>query len=376
MITNDGREIISKYLLGQVPAFATHIGIGCGAVPNATGDFSAKKNMDFEMIRVPISSKGFVNELVGPDLVTKMAFTGEMPIVDRLEITEVALWSAASNNNAGSSDSRILFSFGSEENWVVHNDSTGAVTSLSSLYYPSPLDASDGSNDILITDPIFSTTADNSVFLSQVRKGRQEGARYLDNTILIRGDQSTIDGTFDVTASTSHIHLSGKTTNLSTNSLNDEIKVALSLVPQDASNAVIPDITRIVIEFLQSEATYPNTGYARLEAELVPADFAADNRYVVITKKLEDLVYSQGFNWSDTKITRVYVSTYNLSTDVTPSDDYYVALDAIRFDNISTPNPLYVMTGYAVVNTTDGYPIYKIANASNYIEFRMRLGVV
>lgn len=66
MITNDGKEVISKYILGQVPAFATHLSIGCGATPLGTTDpypttVHAKKRMDFEMTRVPISSKGFVD---------------------------------------------------------------------------------------------------------------------------------------------------------------------------------------------------------------------------------------------------------------------------------------------------------------------------
>ena len=62
MITNKGKEIIAKYMLGQAPAYATHIALGCGPKPNSTGNFSEKQTMDFEMLRVPISSKGFVNE--------------------------------------------------------------------------------------------------------------------------------------------------------------------------------------------------------------------------------------------------------------------------------------------------------------------------
>jgi hypothetical protein len=69
MITNDGKEIISKYLLGQVPEYATHLAIGCGATPLDSNDpipnsaYSSKR-MDFEMTRVPISSKGFVDDSV------------------------------------------------------------------------------------------------------------------------------------------------------------------------------------------------------------------------------------------------------------------------------------------------------------------------
>jgi hypothetical protein len=67
MITNDGKQIISKYILGQVSNFATHLSIGCGAVPlNITDSVPAnaigKQMMDFEMTRVPISSKGFIDD--------------------------------------------------------------------------------------------------------------------------------------------------------------------------------------------------------------------------------------------------------------------------------------------------------------------------
>jgi len=67
MITNDGKELISKYLLGQVPTYATHLAIGCGATPlNSTdampNNIYGKQRMDFEMTRVPISSKGFVDD--------------------------------------------------------------------------------------------------------------------------------------------------------------------------------------------------------------------------------------------------------------------------------------------------------------------------
>ncbi len=67
MITNDGKELISKYLLGQVPTYATHLSIGCGAVPLDSNDplpndIYGKQRMEFEMTRVPISSKGFVDD--------------------------------------------------------------------------------------------------------------------------------------------------------------------------------------------------------------------------------------------------------------------------------------------------------------------------
>ena len=62
MITNNGKEIIAKYLLGQAPSFASYIAAGCGARPLANEESliisPTKKSLDFEVFRVPISSKG------------------------------------------------------------------------------------------------------------------------------------------------------------------------------------------------------------------------------------------------------------------------------------------------------------------------------
>jgi hypothetical protein len=70
MITNTGKSIIGKYMLGQAPAYASHIAIGSGKQPLFSIDslspyqaeFSQKKSLNFEMFRVPIVSRGYVTE--------------------------------------------------------------------------------------------------------------------------------------------------------------------------------------------------------------------------------------------------------------------------------------------------------------------------
>ena len=81
MITNTGKDIIAKYMLGQASAYASHIAIGCGKKPlltsdsleNYEGEFALKKNLDFEMFRVPIVSRGYVTEL---DVANPVTITG------------------------------------------------------------------------------------------------------------------------------------------------------------------------------------------------------------------------------------------------------------------------------------------------------------
>ena len=55
--------------------------------------------------------------------------------------------------------------------------------------------------------------------------------------------------------------------------------------------------------------------------------------------------------------------------------DYYIALDALRLENIATTNPLYGLTGYSVIKNTDAIAIIKSPNTSSYIEFRFSIDV-
>ena len=93
MITNTGKNIIAKYLLGHTSSYASHIAIGCGATPLGQFDdplssadlYESKDNLDFEMFRVPITSRGYVKE----DDLTYVVFTAELPTTERYGITEV-----------------------------------------------------------------------------------------------------------------------------------------------------------------------------------------------------------------------------------------------------------------------------------------------
>ena len=78
MITLTGRDIISKYLIGQTTSFASHIAIGCGATPSTTlGNYALKTELDFEMDRFPITSRNIVL-----DSLTLVANTVQATTVD------------------------------------------------------------------------------------------------------------------------------------------------------------------------------------------------------------------------------------------------------------------------------------------------------
>jgi hypothetical protein len=94
----------------------------------------------------------------------------------------------------------------------------------------------------------------------------------------------------------------------------------------------------------------------------------------VLSSRLQDLQKSQEFSWQAMSIIKIYVEV--LDSVGNPDSNYYVAMDAIRFENLNTINALYGLTGYSVVKTLSGTPIVKEANTSNLIEFRFAMDVV
>jgi hypothetical protein len=383
MITNVGKNLLAKYLIGQAPAYASHIAIGCGPKPRAVDDeltnlelfdILNKKNLDFEMFRVPITSRGYVNE----NGMSKVVLTAELPTVERYEITEIGIYSSASNPTAGAYDSKPVYSFSTTENWEYHTQ-TLAITVPTII---EPL-ATDPLQPAIIsqTSPVFQTNADNKTLLDSQRLARYESCRYLNNTIFIAGNESTLSiptGSRMVAATGSnHIHLLGASLDFNKNSASDELRLAFSIVNKNAANLVQPSRVKLLIEFADSDAD-GSDNYAQFQVDITNGtgagqqDFST-NRYVNVTRELKDLIKSTAFTWSSVNVVKIWASV--LGAGGTPSSDYYVALDALRLENTSAVNPLYGLTGYSVVKTPDLLPIVKVPNTANLVEFRFALDV-
>jgi hypothetical protein len=100
------------------------------------------------------------------------------------------------------------------------------------------------------------------------------------------------------------------------------------------------------------------------------------NRYVVVTKELQELFQGAGFTWNSVNMVKIYASALLESGGVlTPTDKFYIALDAIRLENVTSLNPLYGLTGYTVIRNTNSRTIVKLSNTTNLVEFRFALGV-
>jgi len=375
MITNTGKTIIAKYLLGQAPAYASYIAIGCGATPLDTadeiGDYSTKTNLDFEMFRVPISSRGFVNE----DGVDKIVLTAELPTEERYEISEIGIYSAGSNPSAGAYDSKTIFAFTQTENWQYVTAASAVAIDTESA----ALDSPNFDNVIAVTDPVFQTSADNPIFFKSPRVARYERPRFLNNVIMIKGNQADLDiesdsgptqDTFEIGASSNYIRLSGTTVDFSKNSPTDKLKLAFSIINRDGTygSGTQPERARVLVSFENTSGTQ----FARLEAEVADDssggqyDFATE-RYFVVTKQLQELYRTSGFDWNAVSVVKIYACVID---GVNPSANYYVALDALRLENVATVNPLYGLTGYSVIQTSGAETIVKSPNTNNYVEFR------
>jgi len=362
LITNVGKAILGKFLINQAPAYASYLAFGCGPKPLTSStqldldEYATKTELEFEMFRVPISTRGFVND----DGVSNVVLSAELPTDERYEITEVGIFSSASNPSSIGKNSRTVIAFSDQENWEYHSQ-----TAATRIVQPPAI--TDETGDIILSDanyPSFRMSADNPIFDNFVRRIRYERPRYFNNTVMISGASSTISSIFETTGD--HIHLNNQTFNFDQNSSIDELRLAFSVINKN-NDETNPDTVRIIIEFASNDAT-SNFEYARFEYS---GSVDPSNRYSVVSQKLEDLSKTPSFSWAAVSVVKIYVSVID---DGVVSDEYYVALDALRIENMSDVNPLYGLTGYTTV-VNNGLPLTKNVNSSNIVEFRFGLGI-
>lgn len=446
MITNTGKSIIGKYLVGQAASYASYLAIGCGSkpisgitfsitnkalssntatlttssnhglsvgdyisvfnvdtrlngtrqliagtsgtslvytvtsgdtisstavTPNGTAiiSFANETSLDFEMIRVPIISKSFILE----DGLSKVVLTAELPTSERYEISEIGIYPSETNPIPTGLDSQNLQLFTTSEQWKYHTSTT--TTSL-------PLNFStitNANNDITTTDEAFYTNADNALFdsvLNPSRISRYERSRFLNNIVMVRGDTSvlSVSGTNLTVTSGSHIHLETAGLSIDKNSTNDEIRLAFSVVNKlGIGSTDVPNNVKILVQFATSEGVSPE--YANFTVNLDKLGYGTsstkwdfvNNRYVVVSKKLSELYKTSNFSWADVTFIKIFVSVNDGSTN---SEKFFVALDAIRLENISSFNSVYGLTAYTKLLTDDLQPMLKSENTSNFIEFK------
>lgn len=374
MITNKGTELLGKYLVGQIPTFVSHIAIGCGekSLLNSEdfGDYSGRTALTFETSRVPIVSRTVSLE----NGVNEVVFTAELPVAERYAITEIGIYPSERNNSVGTEPSRIMFGFEQSENWLFHNTTTSVISQLP--IQQSRLDNTTKIGNIEVTDKFFQTYPDNATFLFEQRLNRQEQTRYLSNTVILRGDVSALDDTTCLpSGDEDHIHITGVDLSFldKVNPALDQIKLAFSVINKNLAGED-PTKIKVLVEFANSEDS-ESAAYARLIFNTVGDDtFDPLNRYVVTSKNISELSKSSNFNWS-------LVSTIKIYVDVDNSSNYYVALDALAFENLASVDSQYGLAGYTIlknqagVGGTQSRPVIKYDNELSLLEFRFSLDV-
>ena len=408
MLTNTGKNILAKYLIGQAPSYASYIAFGCGpsainAQTGSFGDYSDYKSLDFEMFRAPIVSRGYVTEteqatvtsvsgngtiatytaansfnagdvvdIVGVDTVgfnvnnailtsateseftiassvvgsgtggtatrnlSSIVLTAQLPTDERYEITEIGVYSAASNPSAGPADSRVIYTFDEAENWEYHQSNQVSTITKYSQELDRLQDGTipDGATlgSINVPDLVFAANADNPTLDNEIRTNRSERPRFLNNVIFMRGDASSLVGSDDnIAVSTddgTHLHLNGITLNLDKNSGQDELRLAVSVVNKDG-DASNPSDVKLIIDFASSDDIYGITRqFARIRVHLkaIQDDFN-NNRYFVRSYKIEELERSQEFSWKNVSTVKVFASI--------PADDREVASKEVA-DGVAT----------------------------------------
>ena len=138
MITSKGNQIITKYLLGESPEYAAYISVGIGGKPLSTGEVDnspiTKKSMDFEAFRIPVLSRGLVNDNIVLDIdswsVSDNVVTIETPSLHGTKVGDEIFVEFSSPSNSSKEGSFIVAS-------TTSNTITYEQTISAAGWYPS-----------------------------------------------------------------------------------------------------------------------------------------------------------------------------------------------------------------------------------------------
>lgn len=379
MITNTGKAIIAKYMLGQITDYASYIAVGCGpkpiTAPSGTFDIDAyalKENLDFEMFRVPIISRGLITEVVNGENVTKVVLTAELPTENRYEMSEIGVFSAGENTVNASAQSRSIYTFSDGESWTYNSATPPLVVSTAD-------DTNGNVDQNKVGSGAFYLNSDNPIFESGNRSIRYERPRNMNSSLYLPGNSSKMiksgqdltELTLDDVVSNIPLRLNAASLNLDKYSTEDELRLAFSVLNKAASPTTLGSV-RVKVEF-----KYSVDGSESASFDSIAETDLDTNRYFVTSKKLKDFV-PNGFSWESVRIVNIYVSAHaktGTTIDTDSSGEFYVALDGLRIENNQSNNPAYGMIGYSVLKTVLAKTVLKKINSSSYVEFRFALGV-
>ncbi|MCF8135657.1 MAG: hypothetical protein K9J32_09250 [Synechococcus lacustris] len=278
-----------------------------------------KTTLDYEMFRIPITSRGFDSE----STINKVVLTGELPTQDRYLMTEIGIFSSGTNPTATTSDSRAVFTFTEGEGWEHHTSVSTTLVTSATQFQSSNVGTVNTASTLTASEDVFTLNSTNSIFDADAHKLSNAKPRNLSNFIIIRGDLSNINTSGAVWTATGepHIHLTNQRFAFDANSSIDQLKLAFSVINRNplsgANAAVSPDNLYVMVEFSSSESeTDSENQYARMQLTLTSTDFnnSTGTRYFVATKTFGELLTSVGFTWDSVKVVKIYIEAGTVST--------------------------------------------------------------
>lgn len=307
------------------------------------------------------------NSLFNATVYTKqISLTAEISDIAKYDITELGLYSLGSNQYTTNSDSRTLLNFSRGENWEYVDGTSGTTSEIP--YVTSMIDN-------FAATPFFASSNDSwwtSDAVDSYRKYRQEKPRMLEDALIVRGDMSNYDGVSanNFTTTSNYIVFQNPGIDLSRSAATDEISIAFSIANAQQAISVVPDSYYIMLEFGYGNGT--DTARFTFADSNPGSTIIGGNRYMVLTQKMSSMVATAGFNWQNVTSLKIYSS---IEVSGTPTNQFAIVLDALRFDNVSTQNPLYALTAYTIVNTSSGQVLSKKANSNDLINFRLDFAI-
>lgn len=443
MITNKGNEIIIKQLLGQVPEFASYIAIGVGATPlaNADSDESSPttKSLAFEAFRIPVTSRGVVNDTYTVDLASISAngtlATATVQADHTIKVGDIVTInmssaSAFEGSYTVSSVGSTTFSYpySSSASWTSSSASTGTASYYRErLVFKGQLPADQRYE---MTEIGIFPAASNPLALNYDSKvissfSVTEGWTYYNgstsseiplettnisdtNGNLVTSYISTpvyLDTSNEIFAYTERkeryevprfldrcLAVRGDLTEFASDAM--AISASMSYVTTNnvalnASKNSPNDYIKIALSVVgQTKVTPTMPTKIRLAFHFLDSvsgqtasvghiinSFVAENEHYFVISK-QIKDFITGDNFSWSRVDGISIYAQALSGSTTYSD-VAIMFDGIRLDNENTENPLYGLIAYSRLKNSisDSLPIQKAENSQGYIEYRMGVGV-
>lgn len=250
MFTTKGKSLVARKLGGISDSCFDYLSIGIGGKPLApnlnvhqSGPLTAMKH---EIMRVPVIA-------TLPTQSGTVKCVAEIPAHLTCEFTEVGLWTHRNNSASARPASKSIVVFEDTETWK--DGSSGAGMS--------EIRSTAGQTDYTEHDAYIASTGYPSMFSPYddylwigrpVRRVRKEGFRLGRQGVLIRGNMSTLTGTYPpFTTGSNYISIPLAGLPFDTSSPLDELGIAYFISTKSGASTTAPDAIRLSIQFVTAD---------------------------------------------------------------------------------------------------------------------------